>query len=143
MNKIEKNHPKDRPHFYLEFIGVTPELHGNGIGSALLQHIVDRADSKMIGVYLECANPKIVPLYERFGFRIEAQQNILNTLKSIQDVRKSNPQSILVIAFLDAKTDELVNIFSSSDNQNQRDAYNLLIEIDPSKREKYARIISN
>jgi len=87
--------------------------------------------------------------YHRLGLDIfqekpdEAQQNILNTLKSIQDVRRSNPQSILVIAFLDAKTDELVNIFSASDNQNKREAYNLLIEIDPSKREKYARIISN
>jgi len=87
--------------------------------------------------------------YHRLGLDIfqdkpdEAEQNILNTLKSIQDVRRSNPQSILVIAFLDAKTDELVNIFSASDNQNKREAYNLLIEIDPSKREKYARIISN
>ena len=88
-------------------------------------------------------------IYHRLGLDIfqnkpdEAQRNILNTLKSIQDLRRSNPQSILVIAFLDAKTDELVNIFSSSDNQNKRDAYNLLIEIDPSKREKYARIINN
>lgn len=87
--------------------------------------------------------------YHRLGLDIiqdkpdEGQTNILNTLKSIQDVRRSNPQSILVIAFLDAKTDELVNIFSASDNQNKREAYNLLIEIDPSKREKYARIISN
>lgn len=73
----------------------------------------------------------------------ESQSNILDMLKSIQDVRSSNPNAILVIAFLDAKADELVNMFSTAPMQTKRNAYNLLIEIDPSKRDKYSRIISN
>ena len=91
---------------------------------------------------------KNVYTYHRLGLDIyqekpdEAQRNILTTLRSIQDVRSTNPQSILVIAFLDAKTDELVNIFSTASTQSKRDAYNLLVEIDPSKRDKYARIIN-
>lgn len=88
-------------------------------------------------------------MYHRMGLDIfidkpeEAQQNVLNTLKVIQQVRETDPNSILVVAFLDAKTDELINIFSTAPIQMKRDAYNLLVEIDPSKRDKYSRIISN
>jgi hypothetical protein len=73
----------------------------------------------------------------------EAQQSILNMLRTIKDVRSTYPNAILVVSFLDAKSDELVNLFSDTNIQIKREAYNLLIEIDPSKRDKYARIISN
>ena len=87
--------------------------------------------------------------YHRLGLDVyqdkpeEAQQSILSMLRTIKDVRSAYQNSILVIAFLDAKSDELINLFSDSSIQTKREAYNLLIEIDPSKREKYARIISN
>ncbi|MCH7513027.1 MAG: DUF4835 family protein [Bacteroidetes bacterium] len=73
----------------------------------------------------------------------EAQKNILEVLKKVSAVRKVDPNAIIVIAFLDAKRDELVNIFSTGNIQVRRDAYNLLVEMDPSKRDKYSRIISN
>lgn len=87
--------------------------------------------------------------YHRQGLDIfqekpeEAQENILVMLRSIREVRNTNPNSILVIAFLDTKADELVNVFSAAPVAKKREAYNILTEIDPSKREKYARIISN
>ena len=87
--------------------------------------------------------------YHRLGLDIyqdkpeEAQQSILNMLRTIKDVRSTYPNAILVVSFLDAKSDELVNLFSDTNIQIKREAYNLLIEIDPSKRDKYARIISN
>ena len=73
----------------------------------------------------------------------EAQKNILEVLKKVSALRKVDPNAIIVIAFLDAKRDELVNIFSTGNIQVRRDAYNLLVEMDPSKRDKYSRIISN
>ena len=73
----------------------------------------------------------------------EGQESILGMLRTIKDIRTTYPNAIFVIAFLDAKSDELVNLFSDTSIQTKRDAYNLLIEIDPSKRDKYARIISN
>ena len=87
--------------------------------------------------------------YHRLGLDVfeehpdEAQDQILTVLKAIQDIKSSNPNSILVISFLDAKTDELINIFSSADITRKRAAYNILVEVDPSKRDKYSRIISN
>lgn len=72
-----------------------------------------------------------------------AQKNILNVLKTLRDLRDIDPNAILIVSFLDAKADELVNIFSTGSMQVRREAYNLLIEVNPSKRDKFAKIISN
>jgi len=73
----------------------------------------------------------------------EAQDQILIMLKAIKDIRSADPNAILVITFLDAKADELINIFSTADMTRKREAYNILVEVDPSKRDKYSRIINN
>ena len=87
--------------------------------------------------------------YHRLGLDIyeknpgEAQDQILTMLKAIKDIRSADPNAILVISFLDAKADELINIFSTADMTRKREAYNILVEVDPSKRDKYSRIINN
>jgi len=64
---MEKHHPKD-PHFYLSFIGVAPRLQGMGLGSAILEATIRRADAQGWAAYLENSNPKNTRLYERHGF---------------------------------------------------------------------------
>ena len=87
--------------------------------------------------------------YHRLGLDIyeedpiEAQDQIITMLKAIKDIRSANPNAIIVISFLDAKADELINIFSTADMTRKREAYNILVEVDPSKRDKYSRIINN
>src|SRR5881394_1690229 len=39
---MDANHPMDRPHDYLSFLGVRPELQGHGIGSRLLKAYTPR-----------------------------------------------------------------------------------------------------
>jgi len=73
----------------------------------------------------------------------KSREIILDVLKSLQKVRKTYPNSILVISFLDAKSDELINIFSEGNIQIRRQAFEILSEIDPSKRNDYQRIIKN
>ncbi len=72
-----------------------------------------------------------------------AQKNILEVLVALQELRRIDPNAVIIVSFLDAKSDELVNIFSTGNIQMRRQAYNLLVEISPSKREKYAKIIAN
>ena len=87
--------------------------------------------------------------YHRKGLDIyqenkdEAQQNIVQVLKDIREIRILNPNSIVIISFLDSKADELVNIFSEGNPQVRREAYNILAEIDPRRRDKYNKIIAN
>ncbi|MFC0003748.1 GNAT family N-acetyltransferase [Micromonospora siamensis] len=62
------NHPAE-PHWYLPFIGVHPDHHGQGVGSALLQHQLTRLDAEGHAGYLEASCPRNAALYERLGFR--------------------------------------------------------------------------
>ena len=64
---MEKNHPAE-PHFYLAFIAVAPRLQGMGLGGALLEATLTRADEVGAPAYLENSNPRNTRLYERCGF---------------------------------------------------------------------------
>ena len=65
----EKNHPTDR-HWSLEALGIRPEAQRKGLGSRLVEPVLQRADSEGIDCYLETSNPENVGFYERFGFRV-------------------------------------------------------------------------
>jgi GNAT superfamily N-acetyltransferase len=62
-------HPKE-PHWYLAMIGVEPKAQGKGLGAALMRHGVARCDREHALAYLETANPRNIPLYQRFGFEV-------------------------------------------------------------------------
>ncbi len=66
---------------------------------------------------------------------------IVEVLREFRKVRNVYPNSILVIAFLDAKSDELINIFSDGNLQVRREAYDILVAIDPTNSNEYERII--
>jgi hypothetical protein len=73
----------------------------------------------------------------------ESRTNILEGLQKIEEVSKIFPQSILLISFFDAKDDEIISIFSEGGMQIRRDAYNTLVEINPTQREAYNGIIED
>ncbi len=58
------------PHFYLSALGVDPERQGEGIGTALMQPVLERADREQQPAYLETATGRNVLLYERQGFSV-------------------------------------------------------------------------
>ncbi len=58
----------DRPHHYLFIIGVDEGKQGVGIGSAVLQPVLQRADREGMLCIVETMNAQNVPFYERNGF---------------------------------------------------------------------------
>ena len=76
LAQVEKLHPKV-PHYYLEYIGVEPTFQRQGLGSRLLAELTRRADVAGVGCYLETATQHNLPLYERFGFRVSDQMEII------------------------------------------------------------------
>jgi ribosomal protein S18 acetylase RimI-like enzyme len=58
------------PHFYLSVLGVEPERQGEGIGSSLMQPVLEMATSAQLPAYLETATGRNVLLYERAGFAV-------------------------------------------------------------------------
>ena len=73
----------------------------------------------------------------------EARKQILEVLKKIQQVKAIRPNSIFPIAFMDAKLDELVNIYSQGDMGIRRQAYDILTKVDPGKNDRLQAIIQN
>lgn len=70
-----KHHPQE-PHYYLQFIGCYRSEQGHGIGSALLKQGLRVCDERGMPAYLECSNPRNVPLYERHGFVVTGQHAV-------------------------------------------------------------------
>ncbi|MET7442123.1 GNAT family N-acetyltransferase [Streptomyces sp. NPDC004082] len=61
-------HPTDRAHAYLWMIAVEPGRQGEGLGSALMQPVLDRCDREGLPAYLEASSARSRALYERLGF---------------------------------------------------------------------------
>ncbi len=72
LQSIEPFHGEDVPgrHWYLSVIGVHPEHSGKGIGSALLKPTLAEADADGLPCYLETAESRNLPFYERHGFDV-------------------------------------------------------------------------
>lgn len=73
----------------------------------------------------------------------ESRALILESLQEIQTVNRILPNSIIIIAFLDAKNDEIINIFSKGPIAIRRSVYNELLKLDPTRRSKYQKIVQN
>lgn len=70
---MDANHPMDRPHDYLSFLGVRPEAQGHGIGSRLLKAYTPRLDAEGRAAYLETGTPRTLSLYQSHGFAITGE----------------------------------------------------------------------
>jgi GNAT superfamily N-acetyltransferase len=68
LTTIEKKHPEDPPHWYLEFLGTRRDVQRKGVGSAVIGLMLDRCDEEGIPAYLEASSPENVPFYARNGF---------------------------------------------------------------------------
>jgi ribosomal protein S18 acetylase RimI-like enzyme len=75
MNQVEARHPKD-PHYYLAILGVDPPHQHRGLGSRLLQPMLDRCDAEGVPAYLETATDRNVSFYERHGFKVRDEVDL-------------------------------------------------------------------
>lgn len=70
----------------------------------------------------------------------EGRSTIAESLKSIQKVFRTRPSLYILQVFFDAKSDELVNIFSKSFPDERNRVVIILNECDPSNGSKYEKI---
>jgi ribosomal protein S18 acetylase RimI-like enzyme len=74
VDALDKVHPEER-HYHLQFIGVDPEHRGKGLGSALMQPMLDRCDREGCGAYLENTREANLAFYQRHGFEVTGKIN--------------------------------------------------------------------
>jgi hypothetical protein len=92
---------------------------------------------------------KALYTYHRLGldtFSKDPDQSrivILECLKDVKKARDINPNAIIVITFMDAKSKELGNVFSEGNIQVRREAYDVITSIDPTNNSSYEKILQN
>jgi len=69
LNLVEGMHPHE-PHWYLATLGTAVELQGQGVGSALMQPVLEHCDAEGLPAYLESSKERNVPFYRRHGFEV-------------------------------------------------------------------------
>jgi ribosomal protein S18 acetylase RimI-like enzyme len=79
-NYAMRLHKRDVPrrHWYLSTLGVEPPRQGQGIGSALIQPALVRADAEGLVCYLETEREKNVRFYRRHGFEVVVESDVPN-----------------------------------------------------------------
>ena len=70
LQRLEHAHPHGPPHFYLAVIGTDPPSQGQGLGTALLEPVLELCDEEGVPAYLESSKERNVDFYSRFGFRV-------------------------------------------------------------------------
>ena len=63
-------------HFYLQGLGTDPDRQGEGLGSAVMQPVLERCDADGLPAYLESTKERNVGFYEQHGFEVVGKEQI-------------------------------------------------------------------
>ncbi|NDP21599.1 MAG: DUF4835 family protein [Paludibacter sp.] len=107
---------------------------------ALINNILDEAFKKYRNYFYE---------YHRLGLD-EMSSNAANGrariaagLPILRDANRARPSAIVISSFLDAKNDELINIFSKATTKEKTDAVEVLSDVNPTQTNRYEQILKN
>ena len=104
---------------------------------ALINNLMDEAFKKYREYYYE---------YHRLGLD-EMSANVANGrariasgITTLKEANRARPATYVVNAFLDAKSDELINIFQGGTDAEKKSVYETLVDIDPTRQSAYDKI---
>jgi ribosomal protein S18 acetylase RimI-like enzyme len=89
--QAEKQHKQnvDRQHWYLLMLGVAPDRQSQGIGSLLLQPILERADRAGLSCYLEATTKRSVRFYQKHGFEAIGEIKLLHNNLQVWTMKRN------------------------------------------------------
>jgi hypothetical protein len=104
---------------------------------ALINNILDDAFKKYRNYFYE---------YHRLGLD-EMSQNVVNGrariaegIECLREANRSRPSAFVISSFLDAKNDELINIFSKGTSKEKEQVVQILSDVNPTYSSKYEQI---
>ena len=104
---------------------------------ALINNLLDEAFKKYRNYYYE---------YHRLGLD-EMSANVTNGrariaegIPVLREAYRARPATYVVNTFLDAKSDELADIFAKGTDKEKKAVYEILMDIDPTRQSTYERI---
>lgn len=91
--QIDMLHKKyaDRPHFYLDNLGVLASARGKGYSSRLIRPFLEMADEQKVITYTDTVTRANVALYEHFGFECVEESHIPSTGITVFALRRPVP----------------------------------------------------
>lgn len=107
---------------------------------ALINNLTDEAFKKYRNYFYE---------YHRLGLdemstnTVNARAKIAAGLPILRETNRARPSAIAIASFMDAKTDELINIFSKASEKEKKEAVEVLSDVNPTQINRYEKILSN
>ena len=68
---------------------------------------------------------------------------IAEGISVLKEAYRAHPATYVINTFLDAKADELVDIFKKGTDKEKKEVYDLLVDIDPTRQNTYDRMNEN
>lgn len=106
----------------------------------LIENIMNRSYSAMRETYYSYHRNGLDQMADKTE---EGRAAIAESLRGVQQVFRRRPSTYILRIFFDAKSDELVNIFSKSYPDERNRVVAILNEVDPSNGSKYQRIMES
>lgn len=106
---------------------------------ALINNILDEAFKKYRNFFYE---------YHRLGLDemsaniTNARARILAGLPILREANRARPSAVIISSFLDAKNDELINVFSKAGEKEKSEAVQVLSDVNPTGADRYERIMN-
>jgi len=60
----------------------------------------------------------------------------------LREANRARPSAVIISTFLDAKTDELINIFSKGTDREKALVVEILSDVNPTQTQKYEQILN-
>jgi hypothetical protein len=105
---------------------------------ALISNLLDESFKKFRNYFYE---------YHRLGLdamsdnAANGRAKIAEGLPILRDLNREMPSGIVISTFLDAKNDELVNVFSNATDKEKTDVVEILCDVNPTLTSRYEQIL--
>ncbi len=106
---------------------------------ALVNNLTDEAFKKYRNYFYE---------YHRLGLdemsinMTNARAKIAAGLPVLREANRARPSAVVISSFIDAKSDELINIFSKATEKEKKDAVEILSDVNPTQIDRYEKILN-
>ncbi|MBT7897064.1 MAG: DUF4835 family protein [Flavobacteriales bacterium] len=139
----------------MEYIGVSQKIVNNAQNVSEKGWRAFESDRNRYWLAYDLADPRYTAFqrclyaYHRLGLDKLAEEpddarfEITEALESLKDIYRENPSSFLLKLFFDAKSDEIVKIYSEAFPNEQARIVKTLVEIDPTNSSKYQKILNS
>ena len=107
---------------------------------ALINNLLDEAFKKYRNYYYEYHR---LGLDEMSGNVANGRARIAEGIPVLKEAYRARPATYVINTFLDAKADELADIFAKGTDKEKKSVYEILMDIDPTRQQTYERINAN